>query len=204
MTNYRSYSLLLSVGFITLFIFALSFLGQSQFEQLTANPDLFKNREYWRLLSCNFVHFGWAHSLTNLAGFLLISIALFYFFPALKFILLILFCSLVVGSGITLISHEISQYAGFSGVLHGLAVAGCFYAKTFALWRRSLFFILVTIKIVDEQFFGYSINPLHQFFPFVVAVDAHLLGALAGLFFVFLDKILQPLLRNMNSNKESL
>lgn len=203
MTNYRSYSLLLSVGFITLLIIALSFLNPSQFEQLTANPDLFKNHEYWRLFSCNFVHFGWAHSLTNLAGFLLISLALFYFFPAWKFVLLILFCSLIVGSGINLMSSEISQYAGFSGVLHGLAIAGCFYEKTFAVWRRSLFLILVTLKIVDEQFFGYSFNPLHQFFPFVIAVDAHLLGALAGLFFVFLDKMMHLLPANSYSKKES-
>lgn len=204
MTNYPSYSLLLSIVFITFFIFGLSFLGSSQLEQLTANPDLFKNREYWRLISCNFVHFGWVHSLTNMAGFLLISIALFYFFPAWKFVLLIFFCSLVVGSGITLMTPEVSQYAGFSGVLHGLAIAGCFYDKTFALWRRSVLFILVTVKIVDEQFFSYSFNPLHQFFPFVVAIDAHLLGALAGLSFVFLDKMLQLLPSQTNRNKESL
>jgi rhomboid family GlyGly-CTERM serine protease len=203
MTNYRSDSLL-SIGFITLFIFALSFLNPAQFEQLTANPDLFKNHEYWRLLSCNFVHFGWAHSLTNLAGFLLISVTLFYFFPAWKFILLILFCGLTVGIGIHLMSPEISQYAGFSGVLHGLAIAGCFYEKTFALWRRALFFILITAKIIDEQFFSYSFNPLHQFFPFVVAIDAHLSGALAGLAFVLLDKMTQLFLPHFYRKKESL
>jgi rhomboid family GlyGly-CTERM serine protease len=203
MTNYRSSNQLLAIGCITLLLFALSFLGPSEFQQLTANPDIWKNREYWRWISCNFVHFGWVHSLMNLAGFLLISLGFFYFFPTGKFLLLMLFCSLVVGNSIFLLSPEISQYAGLSGTLHGLIIAGCFYSTTFSLWKRFMVFALVVIKIIDEQFFGHSVNPLNQLMPASVAVDAHLLGALAGLCFVFLDKITLLLLSNTDRKKES-
>ncbi len=128
----------------------------------------------------------------NLIGFLLTSLILFYFFPVKKFLLLLLFCCLIVGTGIFIISPEM-QYAGFSGTIHGLLIAGCFYAKEHPVWKRIVVFIGVVIKIIDEQLFTNDLNLLHSFLPVPVAIDAHLLGALAGLSFVLLDKMLQQL-----------
>lgn len=182
----------LTVSLISILILLLTFLDPQQFQQLTTYPGILENREYWRWLSCNFVHFGWMHSLMNLIGFLLASLILFYFFPVKKFLLLLLFCCLIVGIGISVISPEM-QYAGFSGTIHGLLIAGCFYATEHPVWKRVVVFIGVVVKIIDEQFFTHDLNPMHNFLPVPVAIDAHLLGALAGLSFVFLDKILQQL-----------
>jgi rhomboid family GlyGly-CTERM serine protease len=193
MTNYRSSTLILPLGLISTLILLLSFLGPQQFQHLTTHPDTLTNYEYWRWMTCNFVHYGWAHSLMNLTGFLIIALTLFYFFPVKKFLLMLLFCCLIVGVGISIVDPRM-QYAGFSGSLHGLLIAGCFYAKEFPLWKRVLVFLLVIGKIIDEQLPGYDINQLHNLMPVPVAVNSHLLGVLAGLCFVFLDKILQQLI----------
>jgi rhomboid family GlyGly-CTERM serine protease len=153
------------------------------------------HHEYWRWLTCNFVHFGWAHSIMDSLGFLLVSLALFYQVSVKKFLGLLLFCSLAVGIFIPILSPEVLYYAGLSGAIHGLLIAGCFYASDFPVWKRAIVFVITTGKIIQEQLPGYDTNPLHNLMPVAVAIDAHLIGAIAGLVFFLLDKFYMQLLQ---------
>lgn len=171
---------------IALIIFILSFFNNNLW---TTSPYILDQMEYWRWLTANLVHFGWAHTIMNISGFLLVSWALFYLVSCLRFCCLFIFCSLTVGIGMTLVS-DIGYYAGLSGVIHGFLIAGCFYAIDQPYWKRILVLLITIGKIIQEQLPGYQANELQSLLPVAVAVDAHLLGAIGGFMFVIIDKIL--------------
>jgi rhomboid family GlyGly-CTERM serine protease len=194
MAQFRFNLIVLTVSIITILVLALSLLDKTYFDLLTTSPRIMSHHEYWRWLTCNFVHFGWAHSIIDILGFLLVSLALFYQVSVKKFLGLLLFCSLAVGIFISILSPEVLYYAGLSGAIHGLFIAGCFYARDFPVWKRAIVFIITTGKIIQEQLPGYDTNPLHNLMPVAVAIDAHLIGAIAGLVFFLLDKFYMQLL----------
>jgi len=200
MIHIKLNKIVLAVSIISLLVISLSLLGSEHFDLLTTAPGIMHTHQYWRWLSCNFVHFGWAHCLIDVVGFWLVSAALFDQCSLKKFLAILLFCCLAVGVGISIISPEIN-YAGLSGCIHGLFIAGCFYATKFGVWERALVFLIVSGKIITEQLPGYDINPMHNFMPVIIAIDAHLIGAVAGLVFVALDKI-QYKIRLLKSNKQ--
>jgi rhomboid family GlyGly-CTERM serine protease len=171
---------------IALIVLVLSFFDNSLW---TTSPGIIEHKEYWRWLTANFVHFGWAHSLVNISGLLFFTWASFYSVSALRFASLFIFCALAVGIGMSL-SNEILYYAGLSGVLHGLVIAGSFYMKDHALWKRGVLLAITLFKVAHEQLAGYQFNELASLLPVVVAIDAHLIGVIAAFIFIILDKIL--------------
>lgn len=139
--------------------------------------------QYWRLLTANFVHFGWAHTLMNLCAFLLCSFALLNEFSIKAFTALIISCSLVVGICIYVFNPEYETYAGLSGALHGFIIAGLLVNKRHKFWVNGVLITLVFAKVINENSSGYQSNELQNLLPVAVAYAAHLYGALAGLAF---------------------
>ncbi len=155
------------------FIFPLLSLDRTQVAQ----------GQYWRLLTANFVHFGWAHTLMNLGAFLLCSFALLSEFSIKAFTALIVSCCLVVGICIYAFNPEYETYAGLSGALHGFIVAGVLVNKRHKFWINGVLIALVFAKVINENSPGYQSNELQNLLPVAVAYSAHLYGALAGLAF---------------------
>ena len=151
------------------------------------------SHEFWRILTCNFVHFGWAHTLMNLAAFLLCSFALLIHFSASRFTVLFLGCCIVVGTGVYFLNPEYETYAGLSGAIHGFIIAGLLLNKRHAYWVNAIFIALTFAKIIYEHQADYQETQLQELLPVAVAYDAHLYGALAGLvigiFYLIVDKI---------------
>lgn len=139
--------------------------------------------ELWRLLTCNFVHFGWPHSLMNLAAFGIFSAAFAKDFSGLRYVGLIAFCCLAVGMGVYTLNPEYEVYAGLSGAIHGFFVAGLLLNRRNAWWVNLLLAAALFGKIVMEHQPGYQVTELQSLLPVAVAYDAHLYGALAGLVF---------------------
>src|SRR4051794_32709033 len=108
--------LCIALGFLMLLLTALE---NPLFPLLTLEAAKITDGEYWRILSANFVHFGWAHTLMNTAALLLCSFAFFAHYPVKKFSLLLFWCCLAVGVAIYVFSPEYSPYAGLSGAIHG-------------------------------------------------------------------------------------
>lgn len=168
-------------------IFAL--FPDTFFPLLSLERDKVAQGEAWRLLTSNFVHFGWPHTLINLAAFGIFLFILIDVFAPLRFITLLIFCSLVVGTGIYYLNPEYKVYAGLSGVMHGLFIAGFIVNKHHARWKNALMIGALFGKILLEQQPDYHATHLQNFLPVAVAYDAHLYGALAGLAFALGDAL---------------
>lgn len=162
----------------------LSCLPVWAFTSLCLDSAAVSAGQIWRLLTGNLVHFGWAHTTMNLAAFLLCCFGLLADYPLRQFLLLFLSCCLAVGLGIYTLNPEYATYAGLSGVIHGLILAGLLQSSAHPLWMRVGGLIVVIAKIVQEQQPDYQASDLQQLIPVPVAADAHLYGALAGLGFV--------------------
>jgi rhomboid family GlyGly-CTERM serine protease len=154
------------------------------FQLLSLYPDKVSAGEAWRLLTANLVHFGWAHSLMNVAALVLCTLAFFTDVSLKKFSLLLLWCGASAGLGIYLFNPEYSPYAGLSGAIHGLIVAGLLQTRAYPVWIRVVALVLVTAKLVQENSAGYEATDLQQLIPAAVAVESHLYGAIAGIVFV--------------------
>jgi len=139
--------------------------------------------EVWRLLTGNFVHFGWAHTLMNLAAFFLCAIALLNSLSIKQYISLILCCCVTVGISVYYLNPEYETYAGLSGAIHGFIIAGLMLNKRHNGWINGVLVLLLFGKIFHEHQTQYQANDLQALLPVPVAYDAHLYGALAGLVF---------------------
>jgi rhomboid family GlyGly-CTERM serine protease len=166
---------------ISIVIVLLSIFGLSMEPLLEFNRGRILEGEYWRILSSNFVHYGFAHTAMNLAAFLLVGFSLLLELTLKHYCLLFLSCALAVGLGVLIGNPELDFYRGLSGVLHGLIVAGLLLNHFHKRWLSYVFTALVFAKIIHEHQAGFQENQLQALLPVQVAVDSHLYGALAGL-----------------------
>lgn len=161
------------------------------FPLLSLEPTKVSTGELWRLLTANLVHFGWLHTLMNAAALLLCALAFFTEYSLKKFSLLLLWCCACVGVGIYCFNPEYSPYAGLSGAIHGLIVAGLLLSRAYPVWIRVIALGLVVAKLVQENSADYEATDLQALLPVAVAVESHLYGAVAGLVFSGVDWLLQ-------------
>ncbi|PSU04123.1 rhombosortase [Photobacterium aquimaris] len=140
------------------------------------------NGEIWRILTGNITHTNWIHLAMNASAFVIISFIFRAHFTAHRYNLLILALSSIIGLG--LFATQISWYAGFSGVLHGLFAWGAvrdIQTKTKGGW---LLLLGLIIKITSEQCFGGSASSA-ELIGVQVATQAHLIGAISGVIMAF-------------------
>lgn len=173
----------------------LTALENPLFPLLSLEPTKVAADEFWRLLTGNLVHFGWAHTLMNAAALLLCTLAFFTEYSLKKFSFLLLWCCACVGVGIYLFNPEYSPYAGLSGAIHGLIVAGLLQTRAYPMWIRVIGLALVVAKLVQENSAGYEATDLQALLPVAVAVESHLYGAIAGLVFTGVAWLFQRLNR---------
>ena len=182
-------SQLLALG-LALLMLVLTGLDTWLFEWLKLEKVRVSDGELWRLLTANLVHYGWSHTLMNLAALLVGSYALFLDYPWQRFALLVLGCSLSVGLGMWLLDSDYESYAGFSGVMHGLILAGIIHSRAHPLWLRLAAFAIVIAKLVQEQSPGYQATDLQAMLPVPVAVNSHVYGACAGVLIAIIYELL--------------
>jgi rhomboid family GlyGly-CTERM serine protease len=181
----------------SLFMYGATFFQPVLFEQLALYGDKIDQGQMWRLLTGNLVHFGWAHTLMNVAALVLCTLAFFTDISLKKFSLLLLWCGASVGVGIYLFNPEYYPYAGLSGAIHGLIVAGLLQTRVYPVWIRVVALVLVTAKLVQENSASYEATDLQQLIPAAVAVESHLYGAIAGIVFVGGDWLISRLKRKL-------
>lgn len=174
-----SFAINLIVGAIIIFAASVDRL----FPLLSLTRVQVTQGELWRLVTCNFVHFGWPHTLMNLAAFLLCALALLNSFPVRQLLGLILCCCLSVGLGVYYLNPEYGTYAGLSGAIHGFIIAGLMRNKRHPAWLNAILIALVFAKIIYEHQPDYQATHLQTLMPVPVAYDAHLYGAIAGFCF---------------------
>ena len=137
--------------------------------------------EFWRLWTAHWVHVGWMHFFLNMLAF---SFLPFIFPHARNWHLCALL--LVLPPFISLAFYfylpYIEAYAGLSGVLHGLYTAVSLVYLQYPQERKFaiLVLVLITMKIVWENTFGQTGTA--QLIGSPVLTEAHLIGAIGGLF----------------------
>lgn len=98
--------------------------------QVTAEPRSLRLEsslafaEPWRLLSAHFVHLGWIHLWLNLGGLALLWLLLGDTLKPLWWASGVFVLAFGVSLALLGCSPSVGWYVGFSGVLHGLFVAG--------------------------------------------------------------------------------
>lgn len=146
---------------------------------LRFDRELIQQGEYWRILSCNFIHTNWFHLLMNCIGFFVVSVI---FKDYVKPLWMHFFClgALILNTLLLFFwSPELYYYVGFSGALHGIL-----FALSIASIRKEpllAYAILFSfsLKILLEQTNG-APDSISKLIEANVAIDAHLWGALSG------------------------
>lgn len=147
--------------------------------------------QIWRLLSGHLVHLGWSHTGLNIAGLALIWALLGGTFTNRQWMSMIIGSALGISLGLLAFNPELSWYVGFSGVLHGMLMAGAI--SEIRSGRRSSYalLILVIVKLAWEQIVG-PLPGSEASAGGAVIIDAHLYGALCGILW---GRLLKPRLR---------
>lgn len=139
--------------------------------------------EYWRIVTGNLVHLGWAHLALNVS-FLLIGIWLFHAARSpIGWIVAQLVCSLTTNLGLYFFQPDVASCVGMSGALHGLLIIG-----GVDLWREGDrlgigLLVFAVAKIAWEQTSG-AVPLSEATLGARVITAAHLWGAVGGAVFV--------------------
>ena len=144
--------------------------------------------EVWRIFSGHFVHLSWSHTGLNIAGLALIWALVGSAFSDRQWLIIIAGAALGIALGLLAFNPQLDWYVGFSGVLHGMLMAGVI--SEIHCGRRSSYalLILLVVKLLWEQIAG-PLPGSEATAGGVVIVDAHLYGGVCGL---ILGVVLKP------------
>jgi membrane associated rhomboid family serine protease len=152
-----------TVPAIVLIISLVAFIFDSSFSDLFVyQRSLVTQGEVWRVFTGHFFHTNGAHFLLNSAAVIMIS-------------------AVICAVGIHWFSPNIEQYVGLSGILHGLFIWGAIEDIKAKERTGYLLLIGVILKIAHEQYYGAS-EDVADLIGANVAINAHLWGALGGVF----------------------
>lgn len=166
---------------IVAFVFE-GLIGKEFTDLFVYQRQLISQGELWRLLTGHFLHTNGYHLLLNIAALIMLWLLHGQFYNQKNYTLLLLICALTTSLGLYYFSPNLQQYVGLSGILHGIFVFGAIMDIRANDKTGYLLFIGVWLKIAHEQIYGASTD-VSELIAASVAIDAHLWGALGGLFF---------------------
>lgn len=165
---------------VMLLITATTWLPESTIDSLALIATKVDQGEWWRIITSQFVHVGFNHTLLNIVGYLIISAAFREDVSAKEEAIALLFSVIGVGLGIYWLSDDIQWYVGLSGAVYGILCHNLIIG-----WRRSailsLFFTVFLIgKFIYEHLIAGPDTVTASFIGAQVAIDSHLYGAITG------------------------
>ncbi|MDP2570953.1 rhombosortase [Vibrio penaeicida] len=167
------------VPVVTVFLIAMVIAEYPAFQPwLPWNADLILNGQWWRIVTGNLTHTNLNHLMLNAASFAVIAFFFRYTASWLSLLIVVPLISILIGIG--LLASDMYQYAGFSGVLHGIFA---FYAITETIQGRkysSLLILGILIKVGWETWVGPSADT-EALIEAKVATEAHIAGTIIGL-----------------------
>jgi len=161
-----------NVGVFVLMLVVIKQIQPDQVHPFGAMPPVFPKREWWRLFSAMFTHFGPIHLLFNMWALTLFGPPIEQRYGKLRFLGLY-FAAGLLGNGFSLMFGGLGLRAGASGCVFGILGAWIAFfvrhrkARGASDQLRSLFF-LVGINL----YIGYSLGGIDNF--------AHLGGLVGG------------------------
>lgn len=143
--------------------------------------NLIADGHYWLLMSGNIVHLNWAHWALNMAG---LAIVAFFFSPygnVVHWVFVTVVSAAFVGFGLYWLNPDVRTYVGLSGVLHGMFIYGAMRETRFYPASGYALLVLLAGKLIWELMSG-PLPGSEELTSGRVITDAHLYGALGGLF----------------------
>ncbi|MDP4984474.1 rhombosortase [Pseudoalteromonas tunicata] len=183
----KMFNLPLQARFVAAPLILIAFCFAIQYFNLIAlfeyDRALILQGELWRLVTGHFAHSNINHLLLNCAGVFLIWALHGEYRETLGYFTQLIILSILCSIGLFLFYPDTHRYVGLSGILHGVIILGAI--KDCQLGMRSGFvlFFGVWLKIAFEQFQGPDADIGHLINA-RVAIEAHLLGAFAGSFYL--------------------
>ena len=136
--------------------------------------------EPWRLWTAHWVHVSWPHAALNLVALLLLPL-IFPAYPVRRLWLLLWLGSPVLSFALRWGVPTLEQYAGLSGILHGIYFSAALHALVCGHDRlvAGILWVGLTIKLVLEYFVvGQSVD---EWIGAAVLTQAHVLGVVIAL-----------------------
>lgn len=163
-------------------LFLLLALLPSVTAWLELRRELIAQGELWRLFTGHFVHLNLYHAVMNAFGAVMVARIFATEISRQQWWALILASPLFISLGLWLRQPDLQGYAGFSGVLHGLLYLGVVRLLASAPVLASCVLLLLVGRQVWEQTSAYDPGYLQSIIHGPVMPDAHLFGAIAGIF----------------------
>lgn len=165
-TPYITYILI----FINILFYVLSIISNSFYNSMVLNPSKILNGEYYRLLSCIFMHGGIIHLLCNMYCLYVIGPQVESFFGKIKYIIIYLLSG-IIGSLMSLsITNSISL--GASGAIFGLLGSILYFGYHYRVYLSQAIKSQIIPIIVLNLFLGFILNGVDN--------AAHIGGLIGG------------------------
>lgn len=148
--------------------------------------------QLWRLLTAHLVHLNWGHALMNIAALALIGEIFRREMSEADWAVAILVSALGVSVGLY-VASAVEWYVGLSGVLHGVLVYGSIEMIRRGVRLGWVILVVVAGKVVFEQTAG-PVPYTAALAGGPVVVEAHLYGAIAGVFAIALKRLVERLI----------
>ena len=163
---------------------------------LAYNRDAITKGDFWRLITGHFIHLNNMHLLLNMLGVGMVLMLFDHLLAIWQWIVVLLASALIISLLIYLNLPQVQAYVGLSGVIHTLYVLGTLQLlnqpkeRNFAI----ILMLMVTLKLLTENV-GQGISFTADMIGGRVLYQAHLYGALAGLFLGAIVVVLKHLHR---------
>lgn len=166
-TPYITYILI----FVNILFYVLSIISNSFYNSMVLNPSKILNGEYYRLLSCIFMHGGTIHLLCNMYCLYVIGPQVESFFGKIKYIVIYLLSG-IIGSLMSLaITNSISL--GASGAIFGLLGSILYFGYHYRVYLSQAIKSQIIPLIVLNLFLGFILNGVDN--------AAHIGGLIGGI-----------------------
>lgn len=166
-TPYITYILI----FINILFYVLSITSNSFYNSMVLNPSKILNGEYYRLLSCIFMHGGIIHLICNMYCLYVIGPQVESFFGKIKYIVIYLLSG-IIGSLMSLaITNSISL--GASGAIFGLLGSILYFGYHYRVYLSQAIKSQIIPLIVLNLFLGFILSGVDN--------AAHIGGLIGGI-----------------------
>lgn len=166
-TPYVTYILI----FINILFYILSIISNSFYNSMVLNPSKILNGEYYRLLSCIFMHGGIIHLLCNMYCLYVIGPQVESFFGKFKYIIIYLLSG-IIGSLMSLcITNSISL--GASGAIFGLLGSILYFGYHYRVYLSQALKSQIIPLIILNLFLGFILSGVDN--------AAHIGGLIGGI-----------------------
>ncbi len=150
--------------------------GEAGRAALRFDRPLIDAGQWWRLLSCSFVHLGWYHLMLNEIGLLVLVLLCPQPLSGLVWLRRLLLLSLLIGLCLYAFVPALDRYVGMSGVIHGLFVLGLLPQLRRGDWIAGACLVYLLGKLGYELATGDAVSDAAAIGGHVVT-EAHLYGA---------------------------